>query len=86
MPYGFMKFFCLFCLALICDSGGFLGGFFGVAKIVILDRLQIGVKLVTKRQSGREINLGLSLFRNIIEVFHQRADGISMRDQQYTLS
>ena len=72
----------LFRFALIRDRCGFLCSFFRVAKIIVPDGLQLIIEFVNQRQASRNVQFGDFGIRDIIEIFHQRADGIAVRNQQ----
>ena len=62
-----------------------LNGFL-VAQIIMLDRAHILIQFINQRNAGGNVQPGDLFFGNIIQVFHQRAQGITMRGDDHAFA
>src|SRR6266498_2868167 len=73
----------LFYFCLVGYSRSFLCCFLRIAKIIVLDRLQILVQFIDKRQTSWDVQFRDLSIGNMIEIFHHGADTISVRGDDH---
>lgn len=48
----------LFCLALVRHGCGGFGNRFGIAQVIFLDRIQVGIQFIDQRNAGGNVQFG----------------------------
>ena len=76
----------LFRFALAGDSGECSGDRGLIAEIVMLDRLEIVVQFMNQRHASRAVQFNNFGIADVVEVFHHRADAITVRGHQDPLA
>mmetsp|Transcript_62039 Transcript_62039/g.146951 ORF Transcript_62039/g.146951 Transcript_62039/m.146951 type:complete len:261 (+) Transcript_62039:2422-3204(+) len=73
-------------LALGGHGGGGLGGGFGVAEVIALDRLEVGVELVDQRDAVGDVDPDDGVVGDAVEVLDQGPDAVAVGRDQHALA
>ena len=55
-----------------------------IAKIIMLDRLEVFIQFIDERDPGRDVHAEDLFFGNIVQIFHQRPEAVAVgRDEDF---
>src|SRR5471032_489655 len=71
---------------LVCYGRGFRSDFVGIAQIVMFDRFEVFVEFVNQWHTGRDVEFKNFVFAQIIQVFNQRTQGVTVCSDDHALA